>query len=599
MGVGGGGGLSCTPPHRAAPHARRRCLILLEFLLREGNAEMVLAQIQNNLHLISALTNFRLINDQHIDVGMPVRERADRFLRFLRDEPTSEDREMGRRAPPPGFSAGPPAEEAWKSQVRWDAADGPAVPQYGAPRPTGGKFSVVIKPKDESAAPVPKLGTPATSGGGGPSRPPPSDMDLLGDMSAPAPPAAPPNDLFAAPVNDPFASPAGGNDPFASPGGADPFAANCKSHDPFGSARGTANDPFGSPATSDPFASNGGGGPDPFGVPRAPDPFATQARSNDPFGSSTTSIGGAAVPMGGTPSLMDGPGGQDELLSLALPTNVMPSSFSAVPTGVNDMQLLGGIDLASPTKDGRSNPFPNSDPFGAPPATAPAPEPQPDQWASIKQSNIINLDNLNISGKETAAPKPAPTAPKQSLAQMASKSQAGAGAPTAQPILGSAPMSVGGMGSAPMGSGGMSHGGIGGVGMGGSGLGGGMPMSGMGGGMGGGRPMGGMGGPPMSTMGGGVGGLQMGMGGMGSSSGGMGGPPMGMGGMGSPSGGMGGPPMGMGGMGSPPGGMGGPPMGMPQHGYGMPQQGYGMQPNPFAQPQRGPVMPPMQPRKPA
>ena len=65
-----------------------KCLILLEFLLREGNAEMVLAQIQNNLHLISALTNFRLINDQHIDVGMPVRERADRFLRFLRDDPT-------------------------------------------------------------------------------------------------------------------------------------------------------------------------------------------------------------------------------------------------------------------------------------------------------------------------------------------------------------------------------------------------------------------------------------------------------------------------------------------------------------------------------
>ena len=58
-----------------------KCLILLEFLLRDGNAEMVLAQIQNNLHLISALTNFRLINDQHIDVGMPVRERADRFLR--------------------------------------------------------------------------------------------------------------------------------------------------------------------------------------------------------------------------------------------------------------------------------------------------------------------------------------------------------------------------------------------------------------------------------------------------------------------------------------------------------------------------------------
>jgi hypothetical protein len=63
-----------------------KCLVLLEFLLREGNVEMVLAQIQNNLHLISTLCRFQLINEHSIDVGMQVREKAEQFMRFLRED---------------------------------------------------------------------------------------------------------------------------------------------------------------------------------------------------------------------------------------------------------------------------------------------------------------------------------------------------------------------------------------------------------------------------------------------------------------------------------------------------------------------------------
>ena len=484
---------------------------------------MVLAQIQNNLHLISALTNFRLINDQHIDVGMQVRERADRFLRFLRDEPTSEERERGERKPPPGFSAGPPPEEAWKSQVRWDAADGPSAPQYGGPRQTGGKFSVVIKPRQDAGVPVPKLGNPAAPGGGGGGGA--SSMDLLGEMSAPSP-----------------AAQRGGGEMF----GSDPFGSNGAS-DPFASA---GPDPFGTPPPDDPFFASSSSAPDPFGSSAAPDPFGSSA----PFVARPTN--------GGAPSLIDGPGGQDELLSLALPTNVMPGAYSSVPHGANDMQLLGGLDLASPSRqpDG-GNFFPSDSAFGAePPALAPV----PDEWASIKQSSIINLDNLNISSKVAAAPAPAAPASKQSLSQMAGK-------PQEKPPMGfGAPMSPTGAGAQPMG------GGFGG------GMGGGTGAP-MGGGM---APRGGgMGGP----MGGGMGGMPMG-----------GAPQMGGPGGARPMG-MGSPPMGMHSMGGAQTGaqmgMQQPGYGMQQQGYGMPQQGYSMQPNSFAQPQRANAMPPMQPRK--
>ena len=61
---------------KSNPHHPYKCLGLLEFLLREGNAELVQAQINNNLHLIQALTSFRLINDHHIDLGGRVRVSA-------------------------------------------------------------------------------------------------------------------------------------------------------------------------------------------------------------------------------------------------------------------------------------------------------------------------------------------------------------------------------------------------------------------------------------------------------------------------------------------------------------------------------------------
>ena len=57
-----------------------RCLVLLEYLLQHGNHEMVLSQVQNNLHHVQAVTSFTLKNANGIDVGHDVREKAHRFL---------------------------------------------------------------------------------------------------------------------------------------------------------------------------------------------------------------------------------------------------------------------------------------------------------------------------------------------------------------------------------------------------------------------------------------------------------------------------------------------------------------------------------------
>ena len=46
-----------------------KCLILLEFLLREGNADMVMKQIQKNLVLIEQLKHFTLYNEHQQDLG--------------------------------------------------------------------------------------------------------------------------------------------------------------------------------------------------------------------------------------------------------------------------------------------------------------------------------------------------------------------------------------------------------------------------------------------------------------------------------------------------------------------------------------------------
>ena len=43
-------------------HHAFKCLVLLEFLLQHGNHEMVLSQVQNNLHHIQGVTSFSLKN---------------------------------------------------------------------------------------------------------------------------------------------------------------------------------------------------------------------------------------------------------------------------------------------------------------------------------------------------------------------------------------------------------------------------------------------------------------------------------------------------------------------------------------------------------
>ena len=64
-------------------HHAYKCLVLLEYLLQHGNHEMVLSQVQNNLHHVQAVTSFTLKNANGIDVGHDVREKAHRFLKFF------------------------------------------------------------------------------------------------------------------------------------------------------------------------------------------------------------------------------------------------------------------------------------------------------------------------------------------------------------------------------------------------------------------------------------------------------------------------------------------------------------------------------------
>ena len=98
---------------------------------------MVLAKTHHNLHIINGLTSFMLINDQGVDLGMPIRERAQRLLRFLRDdssEPTSRSSRQEPRSqerhrpsppqPPPRRETPPRADEpSWKNKVNWDEED--------------------------------------------------------------------------------------------------------------------------------------------------------------------------------------------------------------------------------------------------------------------------------------------------------------------------------------------------------------------------------------------------------------------------------------------------------------------------------------------
>lgn len=84
---------------RSNEHHPRKCLILLDFLLQQGNNEMVHTQVRNNLHLIRALTSWHFYNDQNTDVATPVRHAAHKFLQVLfRNTPR---RPLTQTNPPP------------------------------------------------------------------------------------------------------------------------------------------------------------------------------------------------------------------------------------------------------------------------------------------------------------------------------------------------------------------------------------------------------------------------------------------------------------------------------------------------------------------
>ena len=65
-------------------HHPYKCLVLLDFLLQEGNIDMVSKQVQINMHLINNLKSFTLPTDTGRDLGHQVREKATSFLQDFR-----------------------------------------------------------------------------------------------------------------------------------------------------------------------------------------------------------------------------------------------------------------------------------------------------------------------------------------------------------------------------------------------------------------------------------------------------------------------------------------------------------------------------------
>mmetsp|Transcript_5785 Transcript_5785/g.15167 ORF Transcript_5785/g.15167 Transcript_5785/m.15167 type:complete len:263 (+) Transcript_5785:44-832(+) len=74
-----------------------KCLILIEFLLREGNADMVMKHIQKNLVFIEQLKHFTLYNEEQQDLGQKVRVKAESFLQYLKDGDQGEQQQSGRQ----------------------------------------------------------------------------------------------------------------------------------------------------------------------------------------------------------------------------------------------------------------------------------------------------------------------------------------------------------------------------------------------------------------------------------------------------------------------------------------------------------------------
>ena len=123
---------------RSNEHHPSKCLILLEFLMREGNGEMVATQVQNNLHLIRALTSWHFYNENHFDIAAPVREAAEKFLQVARllaplqpSLPFPPRLRTGPGSPPPVPRMSPITPEK-----RWHTARSPTRPSAFSRRST-------------------------------------------------------------------------------------------------------------------------------------------------------------------------------------------------------------------------------------------------------------------------------------------------------------------------------------------------------------------------------------------------------------------------------------------------------------------------------
>mmetsp|Transcript_3797 Transcript_3797/g.12665 ORF Transcript_3797/g.12665 Transcript_3797/m.12665 type:complete len:627 (-) Transcript_3797:273-2153(-) len=525
-----------------------KCLVLLEYVIREGNTDMVIKQINKNMPYVEQLKHFTLINDRQQDVGGKVRAKAESFIKFVRDgEPApSEPGAAGPSSAARNYDpepAPPPPEPTPQPNLLDMDSSGPSAPSASSvpddPFATGGGggqdsldgFSVGPVSPAVASAPVVKLSGPAPAGrtrrdaanaarhtpSSGPIAPRRQSAERMGGSQAP-----PPDVFGGAPQGQ------GADDMLSGLGGLDlgaPAAGAGQASDPFGG--GDMGDPFAqsTPAapTPDPFAGGGAAAvPDPFAqgpAPTAPAP-AGPALMSDPFGSSQPPA---------------------HLAPLAV---YQPAEAGAVPASVSQESLQTASDRAK-ERTGKA--------LGA-------------------SAGLVNLDNI-CATSPAPAPGSARKGPGPAMSSMAKSKPAASGAAPAPGQQQAGNPGFGGMPGQQMGGGGM---------MGAGGMMGGapnmsaghpapggysQPMMGMGQSMGGGQPMGGM----RQSMGGMGGGMGHPMGGMGQPMGGMGHP---MGGMGQPMAGMGQP---MGGMGQPMGGM-GQIGGMGQQNMGGQQPRYGMPP---------------------
>eukprot|EP00304_Pavlova_gyrans_P014460 CAMPEP_0206063380 /NCGR_PEP_ID=MMETSP1466-20131121/58199_1 /ASSEMBLY_ACC=CAM_ASM_001126 /TAXON_ID=44452 /ORGANISM="Pavlova gyrans, Strain CCMP608" /LENGTH=636 /DNA_ID=CAMNT_0053438749 /DNA_START=148 /DNA_END=2059 /DNA_ORIENTATION=- len=472
-----------------------KCMILLEFLLREGNSDMVMKQINKNKMYIEQLQHFVLYDEQQRDIGGKVRTKAAEFLRYLREGDAPAPPTRGRSVPEPEPEPDPEPEPP-RPPPNLLGDDEPSGGAGGDPfgGDGGGAISVNVgrAPPASASQPVMKLSGPAQHGK--------RREPVRREGQRPAPHAA---SQASQAATDPFGL--GGLD--VGPGSGHVNASMPPPHggDPFGSvqASGTANSLLDAPPqASDDLAAFGGLSLTPgTGAPLhgAGDPFGG---GGDPFSTS----GGGMPPMAGDPFASAGAPPPHEA-GLGMMGDDPFAAAAPAPSG--------GVDPFASAGPGA--PTPSADPFAAMGATTGVPPsasagsglslgsgPQglvgrsaDERAKEAKQShlgtghNIVNLDNLSISPQAAQATQAQPKkAPGPSMASLAKPGGQTMG--NATPVGGVGQM---GGGMQPMG------GGVGRMGGGMQPMGGGMGQ--MGGGM---QPMGGgmghMGGGGMPQMGG-------------------------------------------------------------------------------------------------